>query len=644
MKPWERGWGSMTVSPEEQRSRDVDRLAILEDEYQSNPSDPALIKEITLERAKQKQSPVKPWERKWESSAAPAPEAPKKPTVLTKTTRQIAADTLAQEPWYKRALIGAGKSVADVFRTVGVLPEGDKEIDAAIADDTAGFLGNLGGDIAITAVPAGAIYRGTQGIKMLPKAAQTIVGGAASGAAAEGMLNRDPVTGAVTGAILGPVVERLAAGAGSLSKGVQRLMGGAEGEAVGKVHQLFKGRVPATVAALRSTQPLVPGEVVTAGKAATHDFPELAVMEAGARTRPNAVKFTQADEATARARTKVLEDIEAPGVRPIDPATGRELESAAQSLRSGATGPLYQSAMSDLVPIPSHLERAMLGSGTVGTATNNAMREFQEAVRLARAGGQQVPAGGRAAPGRPFQQMSIDQLQRVLKQLDEIPITQRDYNVTNARRQISELMKKNSQNYDTATTLYRQMSAPQNQADVATVLRNKMNSPANDVAQRATAFTQALRDAPSTFKKADLSNRFQTLDEVFQGNQAGLQGIRNVSTSLERDALVNSLPKNKGIVPEYQSLFDVVEKAAPNLINRYMSIARSGLKKMAGMADEKVQQIIDDALTDPNKFADLLEKIPPTERNQLVNMLRDQIPNVPRATGAAVISSRKAEE
>ena len=50
-------------------------------------------------------------------------------------------------PWYEKTLVGAGKSVADVARTIGLMPDadaGEKQIDKSLTDTGAGMVGPKG--------------------------------------------------------------------------------------------------------------------------------------------------------------------------------------------------------------------------------------------------------------------------------------------------------------------------------------------------------------------------------------------------------------------------------------------------------------------------------------------------------------------
>ena len=212
-------------------------------------------------------------------------------------TAKAAREEFESMPFYQQALVGAGKSVADLGRTVGLLPKGDKEIDDQISGW--GTAGNIAGEIALTALPGGAAYKVAG--KVLPKAAgmvsRSVVGGGAAGATAEAMMGRDAAEGAGVGAVLGPVGYYGAKGANAVVNELLRMKGGARGRAVESTQDMFKkgDRLDQAIKDLENTTPIIAGERPTAGLAATAATPELAVMEAGARSRQNANLFTQAD-------------------------------------------------------------------------------------------------------------------------------------------------------------------------------------------------------------------------------------------------------------------------------------------------------------------------------------------------------------
>lgn len=561
-------------------------------------------------------------------------------------SREAAEMALADMSLLEQGVVGIGKSFADVGRTLGLMDDDSKEADAALTDTTAGMLGNIGGDIALTALPGGAVFKGAMRVPQLMNATSRLgrtaamaTAGGAAGGVSEAMLNRDPVTGAMLGAVGAPVI----AGAGKLlNKGVeyaQRTYHGGEGGAVEQLRSIFARDLPGVEARLRSTRAIVPGEQVTAGHAANADFPELAALEAGARGRPNNGAFTRADEASEAARLRVLEDIEAPGARPIDPATGREMDSTVEALRRATTAPGYQQAMSHQVPLTDPL-RAVLKSPEVAPMLRNALGELRQETANAAANRTRAPAAGRAVPGQGQVSYSIQQLQRVVRELDDAIAKEPSYALTSARRAISTAMGNASPLFRQTNQTFGIMSAPQNRADVARVLAQALRSPGG-AGERIVPFGSAMRNQHATVNKADLSRRGQSIDEVFAPQQMGdgvgsytditgpmqLRGIRDVQRSLEREKMIAGLPKGVETVPKYLSPAEELEKKMPNTLTRWMSLLRGASKVLGRRTDAQVRRIIDDAMTDPNRLADLIAQLPPTERNEFVNVARNYMKN-----------------
>jgi len=502
----------------------------------------------------------------------------------------------------------------------------------------------------MTVLPGGAAFKGVTSIPRFAQATSNLgkigsmaAGGAAAGAVSEKLLNRDPVTGAIIGGVGAPVI----AGAGKLlNKGIeygQRTFHGGEGGAVEQLRDIFKRDPTGVVAALRGTKPIVPGEVVTAEHAASADFPELAAMGAGARSRPNQGAFTKADANNEAARLKVLQDIEAPGVRPIDPNTGREMDSTVEALRRATTEPGYAQAMPQQVPLTKQLS-AVLESPEVAPKVRNAFAELRQERANAAASGERSPARGRAIPGQGQVSYSVEELQRVVRELDRAIATEPSYALTSARKIVSNAMGDASPKFKETNQLFGLMSAPQNRADVAKVLAEALRSPAG-AGERASAFGNAMRNQQSTINKADLSRGMQGIDEVFAPqNMAGrvdmtgpeqLRGIRNVQSSLEREKMIEGLPKGTETVPKYLSPAEELEKKMPNTLTRWTSLLRGASKVIGRRTEAQVRRIIDEAMTDPNKLADLVEKLPPTERNEFISVARRYMANGDVLAGAS---------
>ena len=95
----------------------------------------------------------------------------------------------------------------------------------------ASTIGNIGGEIAMTALPGAAAYRGATAIPRIARMGQygrALVGGAAAGAAGEGTMGRNPVEGAAYGAAFGPVGTAVGNAATGTVRGARRLFSSAD--------------------------------------------------------------------------------------------------------------------------------------------------------------------------------------------------------------------------------------------------------------------------------------------------------------------------------------------------------------------------------------------------------------------------------
>jgi len=296
----------------------------------------------------------------------PAPTAALPKATEKSVTRQAAEATLADMPWYQRTLVGAGKAVADVGRNLGLMDKGDKEIDATLTDDTAGMLGNVGGEIAMTALPGAAAYRGATAIPRVARMGQygrALVGGAAAGAAGEGTMGRNPLEGAAYGAAFGPVGTAVGNAASGTVRGARRLFSSADDAATRYLRELSTDP-NADAAVLRSLRGLVPGEMPTSGMAATVDprMQYLAAIENQGAARGTGGAPLARAQANEAARMAPLENIAAPGRETFNPMTRQMEPSYAQGERSRVTGPMYANAMEDRVAVQPTLAQVLRGA------------------------------------------------------------------------------------------------------------------------------------------------------------------------------------------------------------------------------------------------------------------------------------------
>lgn len=533
------------------------------------------------------------------------------------------------------------QAVSDWAEKHGYMPS-EKDVEmlrGSIEDSLTGKAANIGTEVAATVIPGTAAYRAATSV---PRVAamrpvlQATVGGAAAGAAGNAMLDQPLAEGAGIGALLGPAGIGIGRAADYLVTSGLKTWHGSSGAATDYARRAFGDRTQAAINALRNVRQEVPGEMPTMRAAVSPELPEMAVFDEIARRGQQANLFTQRDAATNAARSQVLQDIEEGGQRLPNPVTGRLDPSVIEAARNAQTRPLYAAAMRQRLPIDDAMHELLIGPEVV-PVVRRAMNRLDQAGRTAEARGARGPA---RTPEGTEGRMTVEELDAVLKELGNANMA--DYNIRTARAAVADLLESSPQ-YSQARALHRAMSMPQNQADVATTLRNALESPASDVTQRATVFANALRNAPGTFRRADLSPRFQTMEEVFQAAPERLEAIRGVERSLAREKSASDMLTNVGILPDKLTSFEQAAKNAPQLMNRWASIIRSMAKVLGHGRQQRMQDVIDRAAANPTEFANLLDQLPTRERSRVVNAVRNffdtvDVPSYATGPAAAQVS------
>lgn len=508
-------------------------------------------------------------------------------------------------------------------------------------------LANIGGEIALTALPGAGAYKVAG--KMLPKAAgqftRAATGGAAAGGAGSAVMGDDPEAGAALGAVLGPAGIAIGNTGGWVWKNGKRLWESADTGANRYVRELSDNPV-ADAAKLRALKPEVSGEQVTSGMAATVDPKMLYMKELQEQAaRRNGGAALAVDQANEAARAAPLERMAAPGQRSFNPNTRKTEPSYAEELISRVTGPIYGRAMPDRVEVDPVLRQVLQGAEVMPARAAGA-RQFAQEQTNAAAGGRAVPAGrapyseqpvmrdsstGATMGDGPFmptkETYSIEELQLVRKNLDDKithAVEQGDdmtvRRLSTARRQLTGEMAGQSGNFGLANTTFKNLSEPQNQAQIAQVYLNALRSPAGK--ERASSFLAARQNAPQTIKRGDQSPRFQHEGEILTSDQ--LKEVDAVTRSLRRQSDYDALPRME--LPGLMAPAEVIESGIPGYLSKVTTTVKKVLNKVGIQSDEAVRKVIDEAALDPNKMAKLLESVPPSDRMPLLSAIREMNP------------------
>lgn len=591
-----------------------------------------------------------------------APTVAKEKTAIERMTSASAGGSDATLPDMAKGVLGSAATVGNaipgvpwlvdkIYGEEGVSKKSLEQFKEANKDTSGYKAGELAGDIAMTLAPGMGGYKVAKAIiSKLPqarKAAQWIVpkvaelgGQSAAGGTAAYLTDHDVAEGAALGGALGVA----GYGAGKLWDVGKKVFEPARQHASRYIHEAADATgtgIDYLLDALRSTRGMVPGEAPTAGRAAIgteggQSMPWLKTLEEGARGRTRAGQFIDIDRANERARREVLEPTEKMGQDIYDAETGTVMQSPLKQIREIETDPLYKAANPDMVYVSPRLSN-MMDAPEAQLAAARGEGSYAQAGANARAAGEAAPPSAipmreMGGPGGSFGSMgnqstpawtqlpmrSIDDLQRaknyLTKEIDKLSAVSdsagqlRLSQLKDARRLLTESMRKQSPNYDEASRKFAELSRPQNQSEVYHQLAAALRRPGGLPGERLGSFMTVRENAPQLLKKAGVP-RFKFLEEVLTPRQ--MSDVNALTSSLRRESEYAALPNSKHALPEFLSPAEHIEQNAPPFLARWMTLTRHFLKKQAGKSDEQIAAIIDEAMTDPNRMADLIESLPP---------------------------------
>ena len=561
--------------------------------------------------------------------------------VPEKSEAQLRAEKVFQEmPAWQQALVASGKAFHDIGVNLGLADKTEEDIDKATSSTTAGFLGNLGTEALLTAIPGERAYSlALRGARALPRigeattlgarAIRSAIGGAAAGATGEGIMRGDPMSGAAYGAILGPVGEGIVSGAGSAYRAGKQMFSSAE-DKLGTMLREAMGtpRAQQFVTALRElkNQPTLPGETLTVGHAASEALPEAKVIEEIAKRSPGANRLLEIEAANQAARAAPLENIAAPARPGVAHQGGTVPESTAEVIRTQQTKPIYRQAEPDRVEIPPHVEAMMEGPEAVAAVRAGRDKFAQHQAEVFNEG--RIPPP-RATPYDPdtgkFADYSIAELQFIKNELSgrisraaQGGDTETAHQLNEVRKAVVGEMQSQSPTYAHATSQYRTLSEPVNQGQIAQKLLDALNSPSGQ--ERSAAFIKALREAPQTIRKALGDTRFKQIEQVMTAPQ--MADINAVRTSLEREARYANLPAPEGILRKVENIPEQLRKNLPPVFSVVATTVRAGLKNIGIKGKQEIMDTMNEVVTNPERLASILERLPVHERGKFANAVR----------------------
>lgn len=387
---------------------------------------------------------------------------------------------------------------------------------------------------------------------------------------------------------------------------------------------IAEGRGNELVQQLRAPGEIVPGSVPTAAQQASPlgltQFS--AVGEAAAKADPS--RYYAIGNAQDAARLRALQGV---GGTPENLAAlreGRELTA----------GQKYRSIENNIVPVDDTF-RALTQRPSMDKAMKRAEELSAEQGVPFQLGPDIRPGtmAGMPTAGRPAQ-YTVQSLHNLKTALDDIIKDPATFGVGanearlmgRTRDQLIKWIESKEPGYKTARETFSKQSRRINQAEVGQFLENKLMSPLTDEASRAAVFAGAVREAPTTIKRATTgAPRYQSLDELLEPHQ--LKAVESVRRDLAREQTTKTQAREGAAAAPRVGQLASQAGDMPQLLNRVATIANAIYNRVQGKIDRKLALEIAYEMATPQRAAGAIEKA--MAREELARMTG-------RGAGAAV--------
>jgi hypothetical protein len=476
--------------------------------------------------------------------------------------------------------------------------------------DIAGIAGQVASPAVLKAAKlAPAIV---QGAKLLPRMAQSAIVGATAGATTPTAEKGDFWTekgmqtggGAALGGALPAGGAFLRGLLGSAYKAVEPILPWGPSDILNRFQTGLLG--PArdkVVAALEAAREIVPGSKPTAGEAIA-SLPEATGLAAHQRivskspvAAPGFAVRTQEQEA---ARAAALGDV---AKTPAD-------VTAAENARAAVAAKNYGEAFKQATVADPALAKL---------AENPYFKDaMPDAIKLAQANG--INAKDNLTQFLHYVKVGLDK--QLTRTGDTALAETEKQSVQSVKGKLVEWLAKKNPAYETARQDFSKMSEPINTMQVAQHLQDKLAAPLAPI-ERASAFGQAVRDAPGTVARATGYEGAQTLPEPVAKVATALMGDLGRRAQFERLARGTNL-SGSGMTPE---------SPLPNLLSRPAMAANWVARKLGHNLEDKVNAVAGQQYLNPAQLAATLKDVPPSARQRVVEALMQHL-GLPIVAGA----------
>lgn len=510
------------------------------------------------------------------------------------------------------------RETENFLRSQGVDPDSIPYAATKLGTEVAGTAGvgpGLAAPVARTFPSVAQILRtgGLEGGKSFPNLLARVAGGATVGGASSALVSPEDVgVGAGVGAALPFAYTGL--------RGIGQGLATALSPKSSALLEATEGREQEIINALRGQTQLVPGSMPTAGEAAAPvGATRFSALQKSAEEVLPSEYFARGQQQAAARQAQVQ-------------TVGRsEAElAAAKTARSAEASQLYEEAKRGTVKADKTFDTLL--------SRPSMSRALQRAAQLASERGEQFAV----AQAKPSEFISYDPIFNIEKRTPEViaeyPVSSlhtlkiamddlvKDpaaYGISRAevaainetRKEYVKWLASKSAKYDEARAAFAKASGPINQMEIGQYLEQKLTAPLSDTTtQRAGVYAQALRDAPSTIRRATEGvPRFEQLKDVLTPDQ--VKAVESVRADLARGKLFEDQARAaRAAGPEAlgaaQEAFRAAQGGAdmPSLLSRPAAIANAILKRVAGKMDRKLAIELATEMLSPEETALAIEK------------------------------------
>jgi hypothetical protein len=350
------------------------------------------------------------------------------------------------------------------------------------------------------------------------------------------------------------------------------------------------------ISALQQTEELVPGSRPTVAQALS-EFPEsvniASAQEKIARTAEGAPVFSVRGAEQEAARLAALQQI---GQTP-------EALQAAVTARAADASRNYGDAFAT----------TLTGDPTLAKLASNPYFNdaLPDAVKLAEARG--ITAKTDLTQFLQFIKISLDK--QLTKSGDTALSATEKREVAKVKKELVSWVSAKNPAYKKAREAFAEASKPINAMEVGQELVKKLNSPLDR--ERAGSFALALREAPTTIKKAS-GTRFETLEEVLTPKQ--VSAVRAVEADLKRADKAQVLAR-----ASREAGIDVDEVQLPQLFNFAVATTNAVLRLLRRNAVPELNREMAKLFADPKALAIFMSSVPKGKSKEFVNALYSRL-------------------